>query len=284
MSMTPPVRGISIRGVHKVFRRRSAASGSGGSTFRAVDGVSLDIGPREFVAVIGPSGCGKTTLLRMIAGLTAPDQGAVFVDGREVRGPGNERAMVFQNAALLPWADVVTNVALGLKLRGVDRTTRFARAQEAIELVALNGFERALPRELSGGMQQRVGLARALVVDPAYLLMDEPFGSLDEITRRGMQAQLLKIWSTQEKSAVFVTHSVDEAIILSDRIVIMSPRPGRVIADMRIPLPVPRSHEMEATPEFVAIRAEVWKALGGGTLGSDGTGNGTGSGDEVPAE
>jgi ABC-type nitrate/sulfonate/bicarbonate transport system ATPase subunit len=173
--------------------------------------------------------------------------------------------MVFQNAALLPWADVTTNVALGLKLRGVDRRRRLARAQEAIDLVGLTGFERALPRELSGGMQQRVGLARALVVDPAYLLMDEPFGSLDEITRRGMQAHLLRVWDAQEKGAVFVTHSVDEAIILSDRVVVMSPRPGRVVADMAIRLPTPRTHALEATPAFVAIRAEVWEALGGMT-------------------
>jgi ABC-type nitrate/sulfonate/bicarbonate transport system ATPase subunit len=199
----------------------------------------------------------------MIAGLTKPDDGAVYVDGREVRGPGQERAMVFQSAALLPWADVTANVAIGLKLRGIGRDERSARAQEAIDLVALTGFERALPRELSGGMQQRVGLARALVVDPAYLLMDEPFGSLDEITRRGMQAHLLKIWATQAKGAVFVTHSVDEAIILSDRIVVLSARPGRIVADMPVPLPTPRTHALESSPEFVAIRAQVWSALGG---------------------
>jgi ABC-type nitrate/sulfonate/bicarbonate transport system ATPase subunit len=255
-------RGISIQGVHKVFRRRGSAD-SGTTTFRALDDVTLEIGPREFVSVIGPSGCGKTTLLRMIAGLTRSDAGSIQVDGREVRGPGQERAMVFQNAALLPWADVTTNVAIGLKLRGIGRDERSRRAQDAIDLVALTGFERSLPRELSGGMQQRVGLARALVVDPAYLLMDEPFGSLDEITRRGMQAHLLKLWSTQEKGAVFVTHSVDEAIILSDRIVVMSPRPGKIVADMPVPLPTPRTHALESTPEFVAIRSQVWSALGG---------------------
>jgi NitT/TauT family transport system ATP-binding protein len=271
--MTAPseaARGISIRGVHKIFKRR-AGSGNGTSSFRAVDGVSLEIGPREFVSVIGPSGCGKTTLLRMVAGLTKPEGGTILVDGRPVTGPGNERAMVFQNAALLPWADVTTNVALGLKLRGVDKEARLARAQNAINLVALTGFERALPRELSGGMQQRVGLARALVVDPAYLLMDEPFGSLDEITRRDMQAHLLRVWATQEKAAIFVTHSVDEAVILSDRVVVMSPRPGRIVADMPIRLPTPRTHALETTPEFVAMRAQVWEALGGMVPGAAGS-------------
>jgi NitT/TauT family transport system ATP-binding protein len=262
VTATDAARGISIRDVHKVFRRRGG-SGDGTSSFRAIDGVSLEIGPREFVSVIGPSGCGKTTLLRMVAGLTRPDAGAILVDGRPVTGPGNERAMVFQNAALLPWADVTTNVALGLKLRGIDRRTRLARAQEAIDLVGLTGFEQALPRELSGGMQQRVGLARALVVDPAYLLMDEPFGSLDEITRREMQAHLLRVWATQEKGAMFVTHSVDEAVILSDRVVVMSPRPGRIVADKVVQLPTPRTHALESSSEFVAMRAQVWEALGG---------------------
>jgi ABC-type nitrate/sulfonate/bicarbonate transport system ATPase subunit len=216
----------------------------------------------------------------MVAGLTRPDDGSILVDGRPVTGPGNERAMVFQNAALLPWADVTTNIALGLKLRGVDRRTRLARAQEVIDLVALTGFEGALPRELSGGMQQRVGLARALVVDPAYLLMDEPFGSLDEITRRGMQAHLLKVWATQEKAAVFVTHSVDEAIILSDRIVVMSPRPGRIVADMPVRLPTPRTHALETSPEFVSVRAQVWEALGG--IAEDAAGIGAGGAPSQP--
>jgi NitT/TauT family transport system ATP-binding protein len=263
--MTGTRTGIAVRDVHKVFRRRSDA---GSGSFRALDGISVEIHAREFVAVIGPSGCGKTTLLRMIAGLARPDAGSVTVDGREVRGPGPERAMVFQHASLLPWADVTSNVALGLKLRGMDRDSRLARTRQVIELVGLSGFERALPRELSGGMQQRVGLARALVVDPSYLLMDEPFGSLDEITRRYMQSELLKIWATQQKGAILVTHSVDEAIILSDRIVVMSARPGRIVADMRIPLPLPRSHQMEATPEFAAIREQVWGALGGSAVAS----------------
>ena len=255
--------GISVREVCKIFRRRSSGPDGADGTFRALDGVSLDTGVREFVSVIGPSGCGKTTLLRMIAGLTKPDSGSVHVDGREVRGPGPERAMVFQHASLLPWVNVLNNIAFGLKLRGVDRKSRVERAQQAVALVGLGGFEHALPRELSGGMQQRVGLARALVVDPMYLLMDEPFGSLDEITRREMQAELLKIWSKQEKGAVFVTHSVDEAIILSDRIIVMSSRPGRVVADLRMPFGSPRSHALEQTPEFADVRAEVWKALGG---------------------
>jgi ABC-type nitrate/sulfonate/bicarbonate transport system ATPase subunit len=260
------VRGIEITDVSKVFGRRGPHDRL--QAFRAIDSVSLRIEPHEFVSVIGPSGCGKTTLLRIVAGLVRPDAGQATVDGRRIDGPGHERAVVFQQPALLPWADVVGNVSFGLKLRGVAKAARVAKAQTLIDLVGLSGFERSLPRQLSGGMQQRVGLARALAVDPSYLLMDEPFGSLDEITRRVLQAELMRIWSQQEKGAMFITHSVDEAIILSDRVIVMSARPGRIVMDLKVNLERPRSHDEERSSEFLAIREAIWEAIGADDTGT----------------
>jgi len=252
---------IEVRGVFKQFLRRSGTSGEI-EELAVLDDVSLDIQDCEFVTIIGPSGCGKTTLLRMLAGMVSPEQGRILVAGKEVRGPGPERAMVFQDYALLPWADALTNVAFGLKLRGVGKEQRVAQAQELLELVGLGGFEHSLPRQLSGGMQQRIGLARALAVEPQILLMDEPFGSLDEISRRGMQVELLRIWEQRKKTAVFVTHSVDEAVFLSDRIVVMTARPGRIAALLHVDLPRPRIREMEEGEQFREIRSAVWKTLG----------------------
>ena len=252
--------GIEIQNVYKQFLRRSAAGEI--EELRVLEGVSLEIHDCEFVSLIGPSGCGKTTLLRMLAGMARPEQGRVLVGGQEVRGPGPERAMVFQDYALLPWADALTNVAFGLKLRGVPKEQRLARAQELLELVGLEGFEHSLPKQLSGGMQQRIGLARALAVEPQILLMDEPFGSLDEISRRGMQVELLRIWEQRKETAVFVTHSVDEAVFLSDRIVVMTARPGRIAAVLTVDLPRPRSRDMQESTQFGEIRAAVWRALG----------------------
>jgi NitT/TauT family transport system ATP-binding protein len=257
--VAPSASGIDIQGTSKIFARRGADGRTG--ALRVLDDVSFHIDPHEFVAVIGPSGCGKTTLLRMVAGLERFDAGTILVDDRPVTGPGDERAMVFQHASLLPWLDVISNIAFGLKLRGISRTDRFEHAGRLLDLVGLTGFEHSYPKELSGGMQQRVGLARALAVDPSYLLMDEPFGSLDEITRRGMQTELMQIWSKQRKAAMFVTHSVDEAVILSDRVVVLSARPGRVVADIAIDLPRPRSHAQESSPEFVAARERVWSTI-----------------------
>lgn len=253
--------GILVDAVSKRFFRRRADSGAV-EALRVLDDVSLKIRDLEFLSLIGPSGCGKTTLLRMIAGLVQWDDGRIVVDGAEVSGPGPERAMVFQDFALLPWADVLSNVAFGLKLRGVARAQREARARELVDLVGLKGFEASLPRQLSGGMQQRVGLARALAVDPRILLLDEPFGALDEISRRVMQDELIRIWEVEKNTAVFVTHAVDEAVFLSDRIAVMSARPGRVTEIIDVDLPRPRSRDMEQTEKFIQIRARVWKALG----------------------
>jgi len=227
----------------------------------ALDGVSLTIQTQQFVCVLGPSGCGKTTLLKAIAGLLVLDSGEVRIDGAHVAGPGSDRAMVFQNFALLPWADVISNVAFGLELRGAPKAEREAKAHALIVAVGLSGFERHFPRQLSGGMQQRVGLARALAVDPDILLMDEPFGSVDEQTRRLLQEDLLALLDRTRKTVVFVTHSVDEAARLGDRVVLMTPRPGRVQEEVDVPLPRPRPTDVELNPIFLERKEYLWQRL-----------------------
>ncbi|MGI5193159.1 ABC transporter ATP-binding protein [Streptomyces sp. CA-288835] len=249
---------IEIRGVTKTFTGRE------GSEVHALKDVNLTVGDNEFLTVLGPSGCGKTTLLRAIAGLIDWDDGDIVVDGEPVRRPGPDRAMVFQNFALLPWATVLDNVAFGLELRGESRAVRHAKARELIELVGLGGFESRLPGELSGGMQQRVGLARALAVEPNVLLMDEPFGALDEQTRRILQEELLSIWERRRLTVVFITHSMEEAVLLGDRVVLMSPRPGRIAEIVPIDIPRPRSADvggLEQSPEFTAITSRLWESL-----------------------
>ncbi|GGS22218.1 ABC transporter ATP-binding protein [Streptomyces aureoverticillatus] len=237
---------------------------SRGGTVHALSEVDLTIADDEFVTVLGPSGCGKTTLLRALAGLTGWDEGDILVDGEPVRTPGPERAMVFQDFALLPWADVLDNVAFGLQLRGEARSRRHATARELIELVGLDGFEHRLPGELSGGMQQRVGLARALAVQPRVLLMDEPFGALDEQTRRILQEQLLTIWERRRLTVVFITHSIEEAVLLGDRVVLMSPRPGRIAETVSVDIPRPRSFDLRGlgrTEEFSTLTTHLWERL-----------------------
>jgi NitT/TauT family transport system ATP-binding protein len=229
--------------------------------FTALSDVSFVVEPSEFVSLLGPSGCGKTTVLRMVAGLLRPDSGRVLVGNKSVTRPGPDRAVVFQNAALLPWLDVRGNVAFGMRLQNWPAARVREQTEHYISLVGLSGFEHHLPGELSGGMQQRVGLARALSVDPKILLMDEPFGALDEITRRQMQHELLRIWSESQKTSLFVTHSVDEAVILSDRILVMGARPGRIVADLRVDLPRPRDREVEESADFIGLRREVWRWL-----------------------
>ncbi len=250
---------IEIAGLSKTFPARGKDA-----PVEALKDVSLTINDGEFVTVLGPSGCGKTTLLRIVAGLIRADAGTISLDGKVIDGPGPERAMVFQSIALMPWATVLGNVAFGLKLRGISRSEREARAAELLELVGLSGFENRLPGELSGGMQQRVGLARALAVDPEILLMDEPFGALDEQTRRLLQEELLQIWETTRKTVIFITHSMEEAVLLGDRIVLMSPRPGRVVDVTQVPLPRPRAatvDQIEGSAEFAAITAQLWQRL-----------------------
>jgi NitT/TauT family transport system ATP-binding protein len=247
---------IEIRGCRKAF-----PSQDGQEPVVALDGVDLTVQPREFMCLLGPSGCGKTTLLKAIAGLVRLDEGEILVDGRLVTGPGNDCAMVFQDFALLPWADVVSNVAFGLEVRGVPREARERRAQELLAAVGLAGFERYRPRQLSGGMKQRVGLARALAVDPKILLMDEPFGAVDAQTRRLLQEDLMALLDRRRKTVVFVTHSMSEAVRLGDRVVLMTPRPGRVRDTVEVGLPRPRPPDVEHHPRFAELKEYLWQQL-----------------------
>jgi ABC-type nitrate/sulfonate/bicarbonate transport system ATPase subunit len=246
---------IEISGVSKYYR------GDGDKVVHALDDIDLEVRDNEFITLLGPSGCGKTTLLRAVAGLNRQSHGSIKVDGEDVKGPSPERAMVFQNFALLPWATVVDNIAFGLQLAGMKKAKRREIAAELAALVGLQGFEGARPAQLSGGMQQRVGLARALAVKPKMFLMDEPFGALDEQTKRVMQDVLLKIWERQRTTVLFVTHSIDEALLLADRVVVLSPRPGRIHKILDVPLPRPRTRDVELDPAFVAMKADLWDTI-----------------------
>lgn len=230
----------------------------------ALRNIHLTVRENEFLTILGPSGCGKTTLLRAIAGLVSVDRGQIEVDAVPIRGPGPERAMVFQAFALLPWRSVFDNIGFGLRLRGVPKAERIERVRKLVALVGLTGFEQRHPWELSGGMQQRVGLARALAVEPRYLLMDEPFGSLDEQTRRLMQEELLRIWEAARTTVVFITHSIEEAVLLGDRVVLMRAHPGEIEEIVPVPLARPRSagfETMQRSSEFVSITADLWHHL-----------------------
>jgi ABC-type nitrate/sulfonate/bicarbonate transport system ATPase subunit len=236
-----------------------------GGTFVAVDTLDLDVPRGTFVTIVGPSGCGKSSVLLAIAGLTPPSSGRVLVDGRVITGPGRDRAMVFQEFALMPWRTVVDNVRFGLELqrwRGEDLT---GRARRYVELVGLQGFEHYRPHQLSGGMRQRVGIARALAVDPDILLLDEPFGALDAQTRETMGDELLRIWEQDRKTALFVTHSIDEAIFLADVVVVMSKGPGRIVDVIAVDLPRPRSIDVMDTAQFVERRRRIRALLAGET-------------------
>ncbi len=225
---------LEIRGVSKLFEAK-------GKTFEALRDVNLNVGDNEFVCLVGPSGCGKTTLLRIIAGLEHPTSGQVLLDGVPITGPGSQRGMVFQEYSLFPWRTVLDNVVFGLELKGISKEERNERGRTYLEMVGLEPFESSYPHELSGGMKQRVAIARALVNEPRALLMDEPFGALDAQTRNIMQTELLRIWQEEKKTVIFVTHSMDEAIYLGDRVVIMSSRPGRIYDIMEIDVPRPRN-------------------------------------------
>ena len=227
----------------------------------AVAEVSFAVRPGEFVAIVGPSGCGKTTVLNVIAGLLAPQGGRITLDGRPISGPGRERAMVFQAPALLPWRTVVGNVAYGLELQGTARRTAAAIAREHLALVGLGGFAESYPRELSGGMQQRANLARALAVQPSVLLCDEPLAALDAQTREYMQAELQRIWLERPMTAIYVTHNIAEAIFLADRVLVLSAAPGRLKADIAVSLPRPRPLSIQRTPQFLALEEEIWGLL-----------------------
>jgi NitT/TauT family transport system ATP-binding protein len=228
----------------------------------ALSDISATIADGEFVAIVGPSGCGKTTLLNILAGLIRFDTGDVAIDGRPIAGPGPDRAVVFQHASLLPWRTVAGNVRYGMELqRRFDAATIEERTNRFIRLVGLAGFEQHYPSELSGGMQQRVNLGRALAVDPQVLLMDEPFAALDAQTREYMQAELLKAWSEARKTVVFITHQINEAVYLADRVIVMSPRPGRIKGQFDIGFGRPRTLALKRHPEFLAIEDAIWQMV-----------------------
>jgi NitT/TauT family transport system ATP-binding protein len=227
----------------------------------ALRGIDLRVERGEFISVVGPSGCGKTTFLRIVAGLEHATSGEVSLDGRIVREPGTDRGFVFQNDSLLPWRTVFTNAIIGREVTGKIGPADRKRTMELLKLVGLEGFENYHPRQLSGGMRQRVNLARALAIDPEILLMDEPFAALDAQTREIMQAELLRIWERGQKTVLFVTHQIDEAVFLSDRVLVFARRPGRVQAEIKIPLPRPRTLEVKRTPEFVAMVDRIWRMI-----------------------
>ncbi|GAA3881207.1 ABC transporter ATP-binding protein [Leifsonia kafniensis] len=245
---------ISVRGVTKTFPL-------GNEDFIALDNVSLDVADNEFVTIVGPSGCGKSTLMNVLAGLEDVSSGHALVDGIAVAGPGPERGVIFQQYALFPWLTVRKNVEFGLKTARVPRAERRERAEHFINLVGLTQFADALPKMLSGGMKQRCAIARAYAVNPSILLMDEPFGALDALTRVRLQEQLLETWSQEKRTVVFITHDVDEAVFLANRVVVMAARPGRVYDVIDVDLPYPRTEDMRLSPEFTALRNRVWHSV-----------------------
>ena len=247
---------LIVRNLTKAFRRQRDDR-----VIKVFDGISLDVRPSEFVCLVGPSGCGKTTLLRILNGLIPHDSGEIFLDGNAVIKPGIDKGFVFQDSSLLPWRTVTDNVILGLEIQGADKKVARERAQKFIDLVGLKGFETHYPYELSGGMQQRVNLARALIVDPEILLMDEPFASLDAQTREIMQSELLKMWVQAKKTVIFVTHQIEEAIYLADRVVVFSARPTRVREIVKIQISRPRPLSVKRTKDFLDYTDQIWEII-----------------------
>ena len=227
----------------------------------ALNGVSLDIKENEFICVVGPSGCGKSTLLNIIAGLLEPTSGAVYLDGKKIEGTGVERGVVFQGYALFPWRTVLKNVMFGLEMKRMPKDQAEKIAKKYIKAVGLEGFEHAYPKELSGGMRQRVAIARASAADPEVLLLDEPFGALDAQTRVQLQSELLNTWEHEKKTCFFITHDVDEAIILAQRVIIMSARPGRIKKIVDIDIPYPRTQATKTDPRFLELKTEIWNEV-----------------------
>jgi NitT/TauT family transport system ATP-binding protein len=227
-----------------------------------LDNFTLHVGDEEFVTLIGPSGCGKTTLLRITAGLLSPSSGEIRVAGRLSMAPSREKGVVFQHFNLLPWRTALGNIAYGLEIQRMPKSERLQRAREYLALVGLDGFGDHYPAEISGGMKQRVGIARALAIEPKILLMDEPFGALDALTREYLQGELQRICAAKQLTCLFVTHSIDEAIYLSDRIIVMGMRPGRILREFRVKMPRPRwEYDIRAHPDYADLRREIWELL-----------------------
>jgi NitT/TauT family transport system ATP-binding protein/sulfonate transport system ATP-binding protein len=233
----------------------------GGPPTRAIEPTSFQVSDNDFICLLGPSGCGKSTLLRIVAGLDRPTTGRVLLDGEPVVGPGSDRGMVFQSYTLFPWLTVEQNIGFGLREKGVPAAKRAGVVGQYVERVGLRGFEHHYPKMLSGGMQQRTALARALANDPKVLLLDEPFGALDNQTRALMQELLLGIWEADRKTVLFVTHDIDEAIFMANRVAVMTARPGRIKSDVRIDLPHPRHYTVKTTPEFSAYKARLTEEI-----------------------
>ncbi|WP_117190229.1 ABC transporter ATP-binding protein [Rhizobium terrae] len=246
---------ISFQNVAKTFNI------AGQTSFNALQGLNLDIEDGEFITVVGPSGCGKSTAMNIAAGLTNPSSGQVLVDSIPVKGPGPERGVIFQQYALFPWLTVRENVEFGLQIAGHPKAERRRIADHFIGLVGLSDFAESLPKTLSGGMKQRCAIARAYAVNPKILLMDEPFGALDALTRVQLQDQLLATWEAERRTVMFITHDVDEAVYLASRVVVMAARPGRLHKIVPVDLPYPRTEEMRLSPEFSALRNEVWRSV-----------------------
>jgi NitT/TauT family transport system ATP-binding protein len=244
------VRKLEITGLSKWF-----------GELEALRGIDAAVEQGEFISVVGPSGCGKTTFLRMVAGLEPASSGTILLDGKPLRGPGNNRGFVFQNDSLLPWRTVLGNALIGPEVAGSVGDKERSRTLGLLKLVGLGGFEGYYPRQLSGGMRQRVNLARALAIDPDVLLMDEPFASLDAQTREIMQTELLRIWEQGRKTVLFVTHQIDEAVFLSDRVLVFARRPGRLQESIEIKLPRPRDLAIKRTPDFIAYVDRIWTMI-----------------------
>jgi NitT/TauT family transport system ATP-binding protein len=256
-SFTPPPRAgaIEVRNVGQIFKTKT-------QSVEALSDVSLDVRPGRFIVLVGPSGCGKSTLLMMMAGLRQQTSGTILINGRPIPQPDPDRVgVVFQEPSLFPWLTAEENVEFPLTLRGVAKSERRAKAEDALKLVGLAGFEKRHPHELSGGMKQRVSIARGLVQDPPVLLMDEPFAALDEQTRMTMGDELLRIWAATGKTVVFVTHSLTEAVYLADEVVVMSARPGRIVDHLAVSLPRPRTYEMLSGDAFGTLRDRIWRHI-----------------------
>ncbi len=241
---------LAVSGLNKRF-----------DALEALRGIDLSVAPGEFISVVGPSGCGKTTFLRIVAGLESASSGKVLIDGKAVTGPGSDRGFVFQNDNLLPWRTVFANAMIGPEVAGRAGPAERKRTLELLKLVGLEGFEDYHPRQLSGGMRQRVNLARALAIDPDILLMDEPFSALDAQTREIMQTELMRIWEQGRKTVLFVTHQIDEAVFLSDRVLVFARRPGRLQESVDVTLPRPRALSIKRTPEFVRYVDHIWRLI-----------------------
>jgi NitT/TauT family transport system ATP-binding protein len=269
MSMSAEPQDVKLRvtGISKTFRRRD-------DRLLVLDDISFDVRAGEFFVIVGPSGCGKTTFLRIVQGLDTPTAGQILLAGQVLKGPGTDRGFVFQNDSLFPWRTVLRNVTFGNELRGEPRQSADRNARGIISLVGLAGFEGHYPHELSGGMRQRVNLARAINIEPDILLMDEPFAALDALTREAMQQELLRIAAETRKTVLFITHQIDEAVLLADRIAVFSARPGRLMCTIDVGLPRPRSLQVKRTAEFQSIVDQVWTLIAGSHGdGKDGRGH-----------